>query len=52
VSHGTLVDFAVLVIIEPNSVLVSYFTIPDFQLISLTGGPSRILVGLCDDEIF
>jgi hypothetical protein len=27
-SHGTLVDFAVLAIIEPNSVMMSYFTIP------------------------
>jgi hypothetical protein len=28
VSHETLVDFAVLAIIEPSSVIASYFTIP------------------------
>jgi hypothetical protein len=28
VSHETLVNFAVLAIIEPDSVLASYFTIP------------------------
>jgi hypothetical protein len=28
VSHGTLVDFVVLAIIEPDSVMVSYFAIP------------------------
>jgi hypothetical protein len=28
VSHGTLVDFAVFAIIEPDSVIASYFAIP------------------------
>jgi hypothetical protein len=28
VSHGTLADFVVLAIIEPDSIIVNYFAIP------------------------